>query len=233
MVRYRKVYGDRMSRDPAGKTSRPGPRPRFSRDQVLDAALAMIDDSGVATFSMRLLADRLGVGAMTLYGYVRNKEELLQGVTNLVFRDVHRDLPATALWDEQLRAMIVELHDLCRRHPNLVALVLAQNHPEPGMFRLRERMLDILCTAGFDDRTALYALGVLCNYALGFAGAQAGTPPLELPERTRELPSEEFPRLAAIGQHYALHLSDDAFELGLTLLLRGLRDELSGGRKRT
>jgi hypothetical protein len=54
-----------------------------------------------------------------------------------------------------------------------------------------------------------------------------GLPP-ELPERTRELPAEEFPRLIAIGQQYALHLSDDAFELGLTLLLRGLRGELSG-----
>lgn len=217
-----------MSIDPTEKTSRPGPRPRFSREQVLGAALSMIDDGGVATFSMRVLAERLGVGVMTLYGYVRNKEELLQGVTSLVFRDVHRDLPVDAAWDEQLRAMIVELHDLCRRHPNLVALVLAQNHPEPGMFRFRERMLDILCTAGFDRRTALYALGILCNYALGFAGAQAGTAPLELPERTRELPAEEFPRLTAIGQQYALHLSDDAFELGLTLLLRGLRGELSG-----
>jgi hypothetical protein len=95
------------------------------------------------------------------------------------------------------------------------------------MFRLRERMLDSLRGAGFDATTALFALGVLCNYVLGFSGAQAGVAPIELPDRIRELPAEEFPRLTEVADSYAAHLADEAFEYGLGLLLRGLVADLT------
>jgi AcrR family transcriptional regulator len=220
------MYGVRMSSERALNPSRPGPRPRFTREQVLREALALIDRVGAHAFSMRALADELGIGVMTLYGYVRNKEELLEAVTNLVFADSRRDQAPGDSWDEALATIVRDLHDVFRRHPNLVALVLAQTSPSPELFKLRERMLDILCTAGFDSNAALYALGALCNYALGFGGAQAAAAPIEMPERIRELPPEEFPRLTAASDNYASHLSDQAFEFGLALLLGGLRSHL-------
>jgi AcrR family transcriptional regulator len=191
----------------------------------LEAALRVIDAVPPDAFTMRRVADELGMGVMTLYGYVRNKEEILEGVTVLLFTEAHR-LAADADWDEQLRAEVRALHSVGRRHPNLVTLVLAQRSAAPGMFGMRERMLAALLDAGLTENVALHALGVLCNYALGFAGAQAAAAPIDLPDRIRELPVEQFPRLSELAEHYSAHLSDEAFEFGLELLMTGLQAQI-------
>jgi AcrR family transcriptional regulator len=178
---------------------------------VLEAALRVIDRERPEAFTMRRVADELGMGVMTLYGYVRNKEEILEGITSLALGQGPRETPPGAGWEERVRTDVQHLHDLCRRHPNLVTLVLGQTAASPGLFRLRERMLGTMLAAGFDDRTALHALGILTSYALGFGGAQAGAAPIDHPERIRELPPAEFPHLT------------DAAEHGLELILSGLR----------
>jgi AcrR family transcriptional regulator len=188
----------------------------------MQAALALIDRGEPESFTMRRLADAMGIAVMTLYGYVGSKEEILEGVTSVAFREVHRDPPADAPWEEQLRTDVRDLEGVCRRHPHLVTLVIFQSTVAPGLFRMRERMLETLHAAGFDSQTALRAIGVLCHYALGYAGARAGAGPIVLPDRIRELPRDEFPRLAEAADHYAEHLSDEAFEYGLTLILDGL-----------
>jgi AcrR family transcriptional regulator len=193
---------------------------------VLEAALRVIDREPPEAFTMRRVADELGMGVMTLYGYVRNREEILEGVTALALTDRHRQPAADANWEDQVRIDIEHLHNLCRRHPNLVSLILGQTAASPGLFRLRERMLGALLAAGFDRVTALHALGILTTYALGFGSAQAGAAPIDLPERIRELPAPDFPHLADAADRYALHLSDEAFEHGLELILRGLRADL-------
>ena len=207
-----------------------GPRPRFTRQEVLEAALRVIDAVPPDAFTMRRVADELGMGVMTLYGYVRNKEEILEGVTALLFAEAHR-AASNANWDDQLRAEVRGLYSVGCRHPNLVTLVLAQRSAAPGMFGMRERMLTALLDAGFTDATALHALGALCNYALGFAGAQAAASPIDLPDRVRELPAEQFPRLSALAENYDAHLSNEAFEFGLELLITGLhaRIRIAGG----
>jgi AcrR family transcriptional regulator len=196
---------------------------------VLEAALRVIDRESPETFTMRRVADELGMGVMTLYGYVSNKEEILEGITVLALADgqPEAELPAGG-WEAQVRSDVGHLHDLCRRHPNLVALVLGQTAASPGLFRLRERLLGALLGAGFDRVTALHALGILTSYALGFGGAQAGTAPIDLPDRIRELPASEFPNLADAADRYDVHLSDEAFEQGLEFILSGLRAKLPG-----
>jgi AcrR family transcriptional regulator len=216
-----------MSSQPRLNPARPGPQPRYSREQVLETALVVIDRDGPALFSMRRIADELGMGVMTLYGYVRSKEEMLEGVTAHALADGHRRPRSEAGWEEEVRADLEHLHNVCRRHPKLVTLVLGQTAASPGLFRLRERMLGTLLAAGFAPVTALHALGILTSYALGFGGAQAGAAPIDLPERIRELPSADFPHLADAADRYAIHLSDEAFEHGLELILRGLRAELA------
>jgi len=204
-------------------SSRPGPRPRFSADEVFAAALAVIDEAPSAeAFTMRRVADRLGIGVMTLYGYVASKEELIEGATMLAFTESGPDVAPAAGWEERLRHEVLAFHALSRRHPRLVALVLAQRSALPGLFRMRERMLEALLSAGLDHAAALRALGVLLNYVLGFAGAQASAAPIDLPERIRELPAGEFPRLSSLADEYAEHLSDEAFEAGLEWILAGL-----------
>ena len=174
---------------------------------------------------MRRVADELGMGVMTLYGYVRNKDEMIEGVTALAFAELHGQMPADAGWEDRLRSEIDQLYRVSRRHPHLVALILAQTSASPGLFRLRERMLATLLDAGFDELRALQALGILTSYALGFGSLRAGAP-IDLPERIRELPADGFPRLHDAADRYAAHLSDEAFTHGLDLLLSGLRSDL-------
>jgi AcrR family transcriptional regulator len=204
-----------------------GRPPRFSREEVLAAALNVIDAEAPEAFTMRRVADELGMGVMTLYGYVRSKEELLEGLTVLVYAELRGDEAATVTWDELLRAEVRGLHGIGLRHPNLVTLVLAQSSAAPGLFRIRERMLGALREAGFQRSEALHALGSLTSYALGFAGAQAGAVPLDVPERLSELPEAEFPHLSAFAQYYEEHLSDAAFEFGLDLLIGGLQSTVA------
>jgi AcrR family transcriptional regulator len=211
---HRIVYGVRVST--------PGPRRRFTVDDVLVAALGVIDRGPPEAFTMRRVADELGIGVMTLYGYVASKEELLEGATLLAFAQAHVESDPAGSWDERLRNEVRGFHALARRHPHLVTLVLAQRSAAPGLFRMRERMLDALLSSDFTAPAALRALGVLLNYALGFASAQAGAAPIDLPERIRELPGDEFPRLSGLASSYEAHLSDEAFEAGLEWLLAGL-----------
>jgi AcrR family transcriptional regulator len=218
---HRIVYGDLVST--------PGPRPRFTVEEVVAAALRVIDAGPPDAFTMRRVADELGIGVMTLYGYVASKEELLEGATLLAFAQAHVESDPGGSWDERVRHEVRGLHDLACRHPHLVTLVLEQRSAMPGLFRMRERMLDALLSVGLDPSSALRALGVLVNYALGFASAQAGAAPIDLPERIRELPADEFPRLSASASVYAAHLSDEAFESGLEWLMLGLT--ASAGRE--
>jgi AcrR family transcriptional regulator len=191
---------------------------------VLESALELIDREPPEAFTMRRVAEQLGMGVMTLYGYVRNKEEMVEGVTSLAFAKLGGEAPAGGDWESRIRAEVEQLYAVSRRHPHLVTVILAQASASPGLFRLRERLLATLLSAGFEEQRALQALGVLTSYAVGFGGLRASA--MDLPERIGELPAAHFPRLHEAADRYATHLGDDAFDYGLGLLIAGLSSEL-------
>jgi AcrR family transcriptional regulator len=208
-----------------GRRGRPGPRPKYSTDDVLETALRLVDRETPDKFSLRRLAAELGLGVMTVYGYFRSREELLDALASYVFTQgdpTQPDAAGDVSWDVSIRRELHALHCLCRKHPHLVVLILGQVSPAPGMFRLRERILNDLLNGGLSEQQAVHALGVLASYVLGFSSAQAAHSPVDIPERLEELPAEEFPRLTAVAPVYSSHLSESAFEFGLDLLIRGL-----------
>jgi AcrR family transcriptional regulator len=191
-------------------------------------ALRLIDDTEPGSFSMRLLADELGVGVMTLYGYVRDKEELYEAVTALAFAEAPIIEPtADEPWHQEIRSVALELYGICLRHPNLLAIVLADKKPNLGMFLRRERMLAALRKAGFPKQAALPTLGVLTSYILGYALAQSSALQY-LPDKFRAS-QERFPALSEAADEYESHLTPVAFDYGLELLIRGLRERADEG----
>jgi AcrR family transcriptional regulator len=202
---------------------------RFTLDEVVGTALRLIDDEGLEALTMRRLAEELDVTAMSLYSYVRTKEELVDGVYALALEQLNAEIDHSAPWDQQLRDAIRHVHDCFRRHPGLLELFFARSVPSAGIDRVREELLGILRRAGFSPRDAVLAHGSCVSYAMGFAVAERarrGGPPPAQYIQPDSLPRDEFPYLTEAAADYGAHLSDEAFEYGLVHLIAGLRTDL-------
>src|SRR5436305_4757600 len=104
------------------KPRTPAPRPRLSREELAQAALAFLDTHGLEGLSMRRLAAALDVGTMTLYGYFRSKDELLDAAVDAAVADIRPAPPNAGPWQHRLRATMRRTRDTLSRHPALVQL---------------------------------------------------------------------------------------------------------------
>lgn len=218
--------------DGAARVKRKGGRePQFSVSEVFEAALEMIDAEGLQNFSMRRLASKMDVGPMTVYGYVRSKEEILDGIVGLALHGVLDDLDRDAPWDKQMLIAVRDLHNALRSHPGVLELLLAKPAPSPQLDLIRETLLGVLSDAGFQRRFAWEAVGMLASYAIGFAASQASFGDVAAysghVERLRSLSPRDYPHLTALAEDYPMHMSDEAFENGLNYLIAGLKSVLS------
>src|ERR1700728_4051439 len=118
------------------------PRPQLSREVVVDAALQVLDTDGGEALTMRRVADQIGLSASSLYGYVANKEELVQLVLDRIFEDV--EVPPTGSWQETLREFGRAMLAMYRHHPGVAALTLGRVVVTPAMLPLGERVVSEL-----------------------------------------------------------------------------------------
>lgn len=208
-------------------------RTRLTSAQVAAAALELADREGLDALSMRALAERLGVGTMTLYGYFRNKDELLDALVDSVFE--HADAPALeGDWREQLRAHVLNARASLLRHPSLVELRVRRPVLRPDALRFSETALRILLGAGFDVREGTAAFRLLFTYTVGFA---ALSPAASTDDDRRAasaalaaLPPDEYPALTQ-ARAEATHAmgGEQVFEYGLDRILDGLEARLAPG----
>jgi AcrR family transcriptional regulator len=207
-------------------------RSRLSREQVARAALDLADANGLEALSMRALADRLDVGTMTLYGYYRNKDELLDAVVDVAMSDAEPDLPPVEGWKEQLRSLVLRARRNLQQHPSLVELRVRRPVLRPDALRFSETSLRILRDAGLDIREATAAFRLLFTYTFGFAALS----PAEATDADRRaalaalaaLPPEDYPALTE-ARHEASQAmgGDEVFEYGLERILDGLEARLA------
>jgi AcrR family transcriptional regulator len=206
-------------------------RTRLTRGQVAQAALELADADGLEALSMRALADRLGVGTMTLYGYVRNKDELLDALVDAAVAD--EPPPAEGDWKQQLRDLVLHARRNLLRHPSLVELRVRRPVLRPEALRFSEHALRVLREAGFDVREGTAAFRLLFTYTLGFAALS----PAEATEADRRaasaalaaLPPDEYPALAEARAEASLAMGgEEVFEYGLDRILDGLEARLAG-----
>jgi AcrR family transcriptional regulator len=220
-----------MSRPARGSTrARPNRRrdPRVPIEDLLDAALRVLDRDGLEGLTMRHLADEVGIGVMTLYGYVRTKDELLGQLGAHALARVAIPDEQSAGWPAQIALALRNLLSVFKEHPGMVDLLVAKVVTGPALNHVRDRLLGILIRAGFNAADAVDAFGALVLYTFGFAVAErtrhepADTPASGLVYE----PLEEFPYLRMAASEYSSRFSDRAFELGLGHLLEGLRRQL-------
>ncbi len=214
---------------PAGDTDR-APR-ALSRATVLAEAVALADRIGIEPFTIRRLADALGVGPMSIYHHVPNKEAILDGMVDLVFSEI--DPPPEGLrWKDAVRVRCVSARTVLRRHPWAPPLMESRSTPGPETLRHHDAVLGCLRGGGLSLQLTAHAYAVLDSYLYGFALEEANLPVggrgeiAETAERLIEpLPAGEYPHLVELATEHVLRTGydfGDSFEFGLDLLLDGL-----------
>jgi AcrR family transcriptional regulator len=197
---------------------------------VLRAAVAFADESGLDALSMRKLGQRLGVEAMSLYNHVANKDDLLDGITDLVLGEI--ELPDEGDWKASLRRHALSAHEVLGAHPWACSLALSPARSSAVSVRRADWMLRRLREGGLGPELVYHAYHALDAHILGFTLWQVGhgiADQAQLEELAAsflaEFPAGEYPDL---HEHAAQHLSGfgqgepGAFELVLDLILDGL-----------
>jgi AcrR family transcriptional regulator len=134
---------------------------------VVEAALDLIDDRGLEGLNFRDLAEALGVGTMTSYGYFADKEDLLNAMAAHALASLAVDGGSGATWDQQLETAMLGIHDSLEAHPGVIDLLLAK----PDVERIEEfnaGIVTMLTGAGFDKEQARKIIRSLSSYVVGY-----------------------------------------------------------------
>jgi AcrR family transcriptional regulator len=206
-------------------------RAPLSRDRILRAALELVDEGGLDSLSMRKLGQKLGYEAMSLYNHVANKDDVIDGILDLVLDE--GELPSSkGPWDEALRESAISVHAALRRHPWACTVLMAPGRVRPARLRYMDALLGRLREAGFSPETTYHSYHVLDGHICGFSLWETSHSYTEADEaefvsRFDEIiPVDVYPYLHEHGeQHFAEgpHRDVSAFEFGLDLILDGLK----------
>src|SRR5262252_3877618 len=157
------------------RTRREARRAPLSRERVLRKALVLADKGGLEALTMRQLGRALGVEAMSLYNHVANKEDVLDGLIDLVFSEI--DLPCDEWdWKTAMRQRAISAREVLGRHRWATGLMESRTHPGPANLRHHDSVLRCLREAGFSLPLAAHAYSLLDSYVYGFALQQATLP---------------------------------------------------------
>ena len=220
---------------PTRKPTSEQQRQPLSRERVIREGVALADENGIATLTMRRLADRLQVEPMSLYHHVANKDEILDGMVDVVFREI--ELPqASAGWKTAMRDRARSARDALRRHPWAIGRMESRANPGPATLRHHDAVIGCLRNAGFSIELVAHAYSALDSYVYGFALQERGLP-FDTPEESSALaqnmlaqfPADDYPHLAELTFEHILQPGYDysrEFQFGLDLILDGLDTEL-------
>ncbi|HUC15230.1 MAG TPA: TetR/AcrR family transcriptional regulator [Acidimicrobiales bacterium] len=206
-------------------------REPLNRARVLHAGVTFADKKGIGLLSMRKLGEALEVEAMSLYNHVANKDELLDGMVDLVFAEI--ELPVGADWTTAMRERALSARQALARHPWAIALMSTRSSPGPATLRHHDAVIGCLRGAGFSVAMTAHAFSSIDCYIYGFALQEATLPLGDTEEETAEvaqmmlkqLPVEQYPHLAELTLEHILQPGYDygnEFEFGLDLILDGL-----------
>jgi AcrR family transcriptional regulator len=194
-------------------------RPVLNRQRIVDAALAIIDEEGLAALSTRRLARELRVQAPSLYNHFGTKEEILDAVGDAIIAKVDLTMFGRDPWPEALRSWARAYRAAFAAHPNIVPFLVRGPGRRPAALRLADAVYGALIDAGWPPGHAtrigatmrfFVAGSALGSFALGFPGDP-------------ELYAGQYPHLTDAHrlQEHSRRIDEGAFELGLDALVDG------------
>jgi AcrR family transcriptional regulator len=203
----------------------------LTRERVLRAASDLADAGGIETLTMRKLGQRLGVEAMSLYNHIANKDDLLNGMVDLVFEEIGLP-PGGADWRSAMRQRANTARVVLARHPWAIGLMESRLNPGSATLRHHDAVIGCLRDAGFSLALTAHAYSALDSYIYGFALQQKQLP-FNSPEEAAEMaevflqhfPVDTYPHLAELTLQHVMQPGydyADEFAFGLDLLLDGL-----------
>ncbi len=210
----------------ASKTRAP-----LNRERVLDLAMRFADEHGIGSLTMRKLGEAAGVEAMSLYYHVANKDDLLDGMINLVLGEI--ELPSAGdTWKPAMRDRAISMRTVLTRHPWAISIINTRIAPGAATLRHHDAVIGCLRDGGFSIGLTAHAFAALDSYIYGFV-LQEQTLPIGTDDENADLveammaqfPTEAFPRLAEFTFEHILRPGYSfavEFEFGLDLLLDGL-----------
>ncbi|MDN3355695.1 TetR/AcrR family transcriptional regulator C-terminal domain-containing protein [Actinomadura sp. DC4] len=214
-------------------------QPTLSLDQIVSAAIELLDAEGLDGMSMRRLGARLGAGATSAYWYVRNKSELLELAIDKVMGEIDIPDAAEVGWRTAAGASAREYRSAVLRHPWMIGVLGVLPAIGPNAMRMSDRMIKALTAAGFAGEELAFASSMLASHAVGSAmtevamraaSARAEKSPnelvAELEPYIRSLEADYHSYVALWTENKGMdmeRLQDDGFDFGLDRLLDGLQ----------
>jgi AcrR family transcriptional regulator len=203
----------------------------LDRQRALSAAIELADAGGIAALTMRKLAHALDVEAMSLYHHVANKDDILDGMVDLVFAEI--ELPAAdSDWATAMRQRARSLRAALVRHPWAIGIMESRSAPGPATLRHHDAMIGSCRRAGFSVAMSAHAFSLLDSYIYGFVLQEVSLPFADGDDLGEVLdamvPADfalEYPHFAELTREYVLRSGysySDEFEFGLNLILDGL-----------
>lgn len=213
----------------ATRKKRPKPRRTLTRERILRQAIGLADESGLEGLSMRALGDSLGAGTMSLYNHVADKRALLDGIAELLAREVHVPVVGGD-WRASMRQRAVSARDLFVRHPWAARLFESRTEFGPAWLGLLDATIGCLRRAGFSVVASYRALLLMDSYIYGFALQETswqadGATPAETAAAFEGQATAAYPHFGEVIAHFMSGAGDSTaglpreFELGLERVL--------------
>jgi AcrR family transcriptional regulator len=208
-------------------------RVRLSRDRVLRAAVALADDVGIESLSMRKLAQELGVVPMALYKHVANKEELLDGMVDVVIGEIDPPVHGTD-WKSAVRQRILSARRALLRHPWASRVLESRTNPTPLVLGYMDSMIGMFRAGGFSVDLTHHVMHTVGSRIFGFTQELFEDAPSVDPETQATMPPEMAQRYPYITELVMAVYHEEAsvvgsgcddqfeFEFALDLLLDGI-----------
>lgn len=203
-------------------------RAPLSRDRVLDGAMAIADAGGIGSLTIRSLAQELGVKPMSVYHYVANKDEIIDGIVDRVYGEM--ELPAAeGDWRAEMHRRCTSAREVLGRHPWAIPLLQSRTAPGPATLHHHEAVIACLRGAGLSVEMTAHALALIDSYVFGFALSEAALP-IHGPESVPEIAEAIMQRFATGAYPHLLEFSTEhvmkpdydfgeEFEFGLGVVL--------------